>query len=327
MNFIGTGRRLKQGDVGNAARVIGVETAVLLAVLEVEAAGRGFDRKNRLKMLFEPHIFYRQLGKSTKRNRAVREGLAYRKWGAKKYPRSYDARYEQLNRAMKIDAEAALKSCSWALPQIMGFNHQAAGFSFPALMVKSMQQGEYEQVLAMVTLLKSWGLDKKLKGKDFTLSANWIGFASRYNGSGFRKNKYHINLAKAYRKHSKGAAMQLPGPANSHILQEGTKGEAVLNLQANLVALGYRPGPIDGRFGDKTHRAVIAFQLAWQITADGKVGAETYQKIEAALKELKNEDEKADEQIPDASTQPMFNKLAVVFLEFIRAILSIRKVE
>ena len=51
MNFVGTGRRLAQGDVGDAARVLGIETAVLLAFLEVEAAGRGFGSKNRPKML------------------------------------------------------------------------------------------------------------------------------------------------------------------------------------------------------------------------------------------------------------------------------------
>ena len=324
MNFIGTGRRLKQGDVGKAARLIKVETAVLLAVLEVEAAGRGFDRKNRLKMLFEPHIFYRQLGKGAKRNRAMKQGLAYKSW-LRNYPKTYDARYEQLLNAIKIDPKAANNSCSWGLPQIMGFNHNVAGFVNAALMVGAMRQGEYEQVLAMVTLLKSWGLDKKLKGKDFTLSANWVGFASRYNGKGFRKNKYHINLARAYRKHSKGAAMQLPIAHYDYILQEGVKGEAVLNLQADLIALGFKPGPIDGRFGDKTHRAVLAFQRAWGINADGKVERVTYQKIEVVLKALKNEDEKADEQIPDASTQTSLDKFVVVFLEFIRAIFSIRK--
>lgn len=51
MDFVGTGRRLAQGDVGAAARELGVETAVLLAFLEVEARGRGFDSKNRPKML------------------------------------------------------------------------------------------------------------------------------------------------------------------------------------------------------------------------------------------------------------------------------------
>ena len=59
MDFVGSGRRLAQGDVGDAARALGIETAVLLAFLEVEAAGRGFDSKNRPKMLLETHVLYR----------------------------------------------------------------------------------------------------------------------------------------------------------------------------------------------------------------------------------------------------------------------------
>src|SRR5690606_1775830 len=85
MNFVGTGRRLAQGDVGDAARVLGIETAVLLAFIEVEAAGRGFDGQNRPKMLFEPHVFWRNLAGAL-RDRATRLGLAYAAWRPGAYP-------------------------------------------------------------------------------------------------------------------------------------------------------------------------------------------------------------------------------------------------
>lgn len=38
-------------------------------------------------MLFEPHVFYRLLGKGAKRDAAVSAGLAYPKWGMKPYAR------------------------------------------------------------------------------------------------------------------------------------------------------------------------------------------------------------------------------------------------
>ena len=47
------------------------------AVLQVETAGAGFDAKKRLKLLFEPHIFYKQLGPGPKGEDAVKKGLAY----------------------------------------------------------------------------------------------------------------------------------------------------------------------------------------------------------------------------------------------------------
>ena len=62
MGFIGPGRRPAQGDVGEAARWPVVETAVLLAFMEVETIGRNFDKLNRPKKLFEPHVFWRGLG-------------------------------------------------------------------------------------------------------------------------------------------------------------------------------------------------------------------------------------------------------------------------
>lgn len=67
MNFVGTGRRLAQGDIGAAARKVNLPTAVILAILEKEASGRGFDSKNRPKMLFEPHVFSRELGPGARR--------------------------------------------------------------------------------------------------------------------------------------------------------------------------------------------------------------------------------------------------------------------
>ena len=68
MDFVGTGRRLTSAGLMAAANKVGVDPATLRAVLEVETAGAGFDAKNRLKLLFEPHIFYKQLGPGPKRD-------------------------------------------------------------------------------------------------------------------------------------------------------------------------------------------------------------------------------------------------------------------
>ena len=49
-------------------------------------------------------------------------------------------------------------------------------------------------------------------------------------------------------------------PAVSQVLQPGTRGPAVAQLQQRLAALKYYPGPDDGRFGVDTLEAVWAFQ-------------------------------------------------------------------
>lgn len=282
MDFIGTGRRLAQGDVGDAARALGVETAVLLAFMEVEAAGRGFDNRNRPKMLRETHIFHRELGAGQQRDQAVAQGLATKSW-----VRNYSSdSYPDLQRMRQIDHNAALRSCSWGLSQIMGFNCTSAGHRNAEEMVRAAMQGEREQLMQMVTLMRAWGMVPMLTGKDFTKADSWRAAAQKWNGAGYATHNYHGRMAAAYSKH-KGANMQLPSPSptqpNQPVLRNGMKGEAVHNLQADLVALGYDVGPVDGRFGPKTDQAVRAFQLKSGLTADGVAGAKTWDALAKAI--------------------------------------------
>ena len=58
-------------------------------------------------------------------------------------------------------------------------------------------------------------------------------------------------------------------------LKPGATGAQVKLLQHALATLGYRPGKIDGRYGPATQRAVIRFQQAEGLTADGIFGAKT----------------------------------------------------
>lgn len=58
-------------------------------------------------------------------------------------------------------------------------------------------------------------------------------------------------------------------------LQMGSEGSAVRSLQTKLKALGYYTGSVDGSYGEGTKNAVIAFQKANRLTADGKAGTAT----------------------------------------------------
>ena len=54
---------LDQTAIESAAALLGVEVAAVMAVSRVEAQGRGFLSDGRVKILFERHIFYRELQK------------------------------------------------------------------------------------------------------------------------------------------------------------------------------------------------------------------------------------------------------------------------
>lgn len=60
------------------------------------------------------------------------------------------------------------------------------------------------------------------------------------------------------------------------ILREGSSGSAVIDLQQRLQRAGFSPGSIDGSFGPATKAAVIAFQRAKGLSADGVVGPATW---------------------------------------------------
>lgn len=191
MDFKGKALPLTRTDVSVIAGYLGCEIAVVRAVLQIEAAGKGFDGQGRPKMLFEPHVFYRELGAGPKRDRAVREGLAYAKWKRGAYPSDS---YPRLTSAMAIDRDAALRSASWNLGQVMGFNHSAAGFATVVAFVEAMKYSEGAGLYAMARFIVSNRLQRHLAAK------NWSSFAKGYNGPGYAQNGYHTKLAEAYAK-------------------------------------------------------------------------------------------------------------------------------
>lgn len=63
------------------------------------------------------------------------------------------------------------------------------------------------------------------------------------------------------------------------MLRTGSRGDAVRKLQELLNAKGYTCGSVDGIFGSKTYAAVLAFQKANGLGADGIVGPLTWAKL------------------------------------------------
>ena len=59
------------------------------------------------------------------------------------------------------------------------------------------------------------------------------------------------------------------------LLRNRSRGPEVEQLQNQLKAAGFDPGPVDGRFGPRTRTAVVAFQQSKGITVDGIVGPQT----------------------------------------------------
>ena len=178
----------------NAAKQLGCEVASIKAVAEVESAGGGMLPDGKPKILFEPHIFWRELVE--RGIKPVRSDICYPKWQTGKYG-PVSAQHGRLERAAAINREAALESCSWGMFQIMGFNFKLCGCANIQDFVNKMYKGEESQLELFVTYLINAGLADEMRDK------RWAAFALRYNGPRYAANKYDTKLAAAYKKYSK----------------------------------------------------------------------------------------------------------------------------
>lgn len=206
--------RLTRADFDWAVRALGLTGngyAKIRAVDEVESGGGWFtdvradilaldgpggflDGPNLPKILFEAHWFDKLTGG---RFRATNPNISSAKWNRALYVGG-QAEYERLYRAMRLDEDAALKSASWGRYQIMGFNHEAAGFTNVDDFVAAMKRGERPQLEAFVAFIKSKKLAKALDRIDGT-PANAEDFTAPYNGTGQVK-VYSARIATAFRK-------------------------------------------------------------------------------------------------------------------------------
>lgn len=202
-SFKGAAKRLDDIDLPTLGALLGVGEDELHAFLDVETRGSGFDAKGRPILLRERHWFYSLL-KGAERAEAVRLGLANPTAGG--YPKES---YTWLAEAMKINETAALKSCSWGVGQVMGFNHEAAGYATVQDMVTAFMADEEAQLAASVAFIKANRLDDELRRHD------WAGFAKGYNGADYKRNAYDAKLAAAFAKWSRVKNTPFPAPAST----------------------------------------------------------------------------------------------------------------
>jgi lysozyme family protein len=261
MDYKGKSTKLQPGDIAKVAESIRVPEAALRAVIDIEANGKAYTG-GMPTFLFEPHRFYKEVGKD-KLDVAIKRGLAYPSWkGPGSYPKTFALRWKQLQSAIDLDETAAIRSCSWGLGQIMGDEYDEAGYKSPEEMVTAFSNSEFEQLQGMANLIKHRGLDKDMrKFPDIDATSH---FALRYNGKGYKKNKYHTKLQDAFNKWvQRLGTSEVPPEVDDGVLRIGDK-DTVVNgpirsVQELLKSLGYSL-KIDGDFGPGTRAAVLAWQ-------------------------------------------------------------------
>lgn len=253
--------------------------AALLAVCDVESAGKVFAKvKERDEPLirFEGHYFHRLSG-AAKRNHAIVQGLASRKAGGVKNPRTQTGRWALLARASAIDRDAALQSCSWGIGQVMGAHWRWLGYASIDAMVADVRSGVTGQVNLMLKFIEKAGLTSAMCNED------WRAFARGYNGSSYARNGYDRKLARAFERYDVLFGNNPPAKRairnNPVMLKYGDRGDLVRDLQLKLQTYGVAI-VADGDFGPVTKRAVTVFQLNHGLSIDGIAGPQTFLALE-----------------------------------------------
>lgn len=196
-------RFLSEQNLVDFASAFNLPLATVKAVNEVESSGKGFLQSGKPKILFEGHVFWKQLtnrGYDPKDflNDSTKDVL-YPKW-TKNYYLGGDAEYNRLQKAIRINPskdieDAANASASWGCFQIMGFHALPLGYESISDFVEKMNLNEEEHLKAFGHFLNTNHLIPYLQ------NLNWSEFARRYNGSEYKVNKYDTKLANAYKKY------------------------------------------------------------------------------------------------------------------------------
>ena len=127
---------LSEEDLKEFAQQYQLELATVKAVNEIESSGKGFLIDGRPRILFEGHVFWRQLKKKglepSQFTSERTKNILYSKW-TKKYYEGGKQEYDRLEKAAGLSDDdrvhdAAYESASYGAFQIMGFHWGFLGF-------------------------------------------------------------------------------------------------------------------------------------------------------------------------------------------------------
>ena len=223
-------------DIAAVARTFGIETEALLAVADVESGGHAYarvDGRNEPLIRFEGHYFDRRLS-AANQAKARKLGLSAPAAGAVANPRSQEARWRLLERAVAIERKAAYESVSWGLGQVMGAHWAWLGYADVDALVAEARSGVGGQVRLMARYIGKAGLAPSLRDRD------WAAFARGYNGPNYWQTGYHTKIAAAYQRYRNTVPPQAVAPATR---PAGDVQNAVRSPSPSVALPGRSPEP------------------------------------------------------------------------------------
>jgi hypothetical protein len=131
--------KLTEQDFQRAAERLQCDVPAIKAVAFVESRGDGFYSDGFPVILFERHIFRKLTQGRYNKSHPEISGPAGN------YGKAGQHQRDKFNEAFGLNPDAAMKSCSWGKFQIMGFNHEACGFSTVGAFVDELRHSQQTQ--------------------------------------------------------------------------------------------------------------------------------------------------------------------------------------
>lgn len=191
---------LTLADFERAAATLRVPVAAIRAFAEVESRGTGFLPDGRPAILFERHVFRRQLIASGANLATVTNLEKARPDICNKSPGGYGAsvkEWERLDDAVQVNRTAALESASYGAFQVMGFNWKRLGYASVQDLVNAMYKSSAAHLDSFVRYIQS---DAKLLAA--LRAQDWPTCARLYNGANYMINQYDTRLERAFARYS-----------------------------------------------------------------------------------------------------------------------------
>jgi hypothetical protein len=180
-----TGRHPETFDA--VAQGIDVESKALQALVTVETAGSGFHPIGLPKILLERHYVYRL---ATPAQRAELPADI-----CNATPGGYVGglgEWSRFDRVASVDADLAIRSCSWGLAQIMGAQCDRFNMAPNDFMMQQALDEDAQIMFMCRFIAANAALRLALANKQ------WATVALLWNGVIFRENSYDTKLAAAY---------------------------------------------------------------------------------------------------------------------------------
>lgn len=183
---------MNKNSIKYEAARIGVDQAALMAFIDVESSGKGFDQATgKITIQFEPAWF-----------RKMEPYAPSGKWSVNGVERQAKE-WEAFNEAFAISPDSAMMATSIGLGQVLGLHWKRLGYGSVGEMWDDAKSGEDRQIFQMAEFIRTDPiLLDALKRKD------WHTVAVRYNGSKYKemakkwgREPYDISMRKAYERY------------------------------------------------------------------------------------------------------------------------------